>query len=496
MKKAIVVGAGIAGLACSLRLVKKGYQVTVLEKNAYVGGKINALEQKGYRFDLGPSLFTLPELLTELFELHQEKAENYFKYKKLEVICHYFWPDGSQFKAPAAIEKWVKEAASFFNEPQENLKKYLAQSALKYKITAPLFLEKSLHDFKSYFQWNTLKGILNIRKLHLFTTLAIHNKKAFKSKKLQQYFNRFATYNGSSPYKTAAIMSMIPHLEMQKGTFFPVKGMHDIGQSLYQLAKDKGVHFVLNATVKEILTKGNTAYGVKYKNQNTHVVTVLDAHCIISNADVYNTYKNLLPQLKTPRRVITQERSTSGLIFYWGIKKTFPVLSLHNIFFSEHYQKEFEELFKQKTLPTDPTIYLNISAKEKPSDAPNGCENWFVMINAPAHEGQPWETLIKTAKATIIKKLSHLLHTDIAPLIETEYLLDPLQIAQQTSSYKGALYGTSSNSNTAAFLRQSNKSSQLKNLYFAGGSAHPGGGIPLCLQSAKITTQLIPNACL
>lgn len=494
MKKAIVIGAGIAGLATCLRLIKKGYQVTVVEKNSYTGGKLHALEQDGYRFDLGPSLFTMPEFLLELFELHGENAEDYFKYIKKEVICNYFWQDGTRFSAPANLDTWIQTAAIFFNESEDRLRKYLEQSERKYNITAPIFIEKSLHNYKTYLSIKTLKGILNIGHLHIFKTLSAYHDKLFTNKKLKQYFNRFATYNGSSPFKTSAIMSMIPHLEMQKGTYFPIEGMHSISQSLYKLALKKGVIFLLNTETIEILVSQKKVIGVLIKETEKQNTKEIYADVVVSNSDVFNTYENLLPSVKTPNKIKNQERSSSGLIFYWGIKKVFPELDLHNIFFNKDYEEEFKAIFQNKTLPIDPTIYLNISSKEKPSDAPSGSENWFVMINAPACENQDWVHLKKIAKETILKKLSEYLSADISSLIETEYILDPIGIQQQTASHKGALYGTSSNNTFAAFLRQSNRASQIKNLYFCGGSAHPGGGIPLCLQSAKIVSQLIPSA--
>ncbi len=289
-------------------------------------------------------------------------------------------------------------------------------------------------------------------------------------------------------------MSMIPHLEMQKGTYFPKEGMHSISQSLYKLALKKGVIFLLNTETIEILVSEKKAIGVLIKETEKQNTKEIYADVVVSNSDVFNTYEYLLPSVKTPNKIKNQERSSSGLIFYWGIKKVFPELDLHNIFFSKDYKEEFKAIFQNKTLPIDPTIYLNISSKEKPSDAPSGSENWFVMINAPAYENQDWEYLKMIAKETILKKLSEYLSADIGSLIETEYILDPIGIQQQTASHKGALYGTSSNNTVAAFLRQSNRASQIKNLYFCGGSAHPGGGIPLCLQSAKIVSQLIPSA--
>ena len=183
-----------------------------------------------------------------------------------------------------------------------------------------------------------------------------------------------------------------------------------------------------------------------------------------------------------------QERSSSALGFYWGIKKQFPKLDLHNIFFSADYKQEFEHIWKEKNIYHDPTIYLNITSKYIHRDAPPGCENWFVMINVPANNGQDWSNLVSEVRKNIIEKLSGILNTNINQLITSETILDPRDIESKTSSYQGSIYGTSSNNRSAAFLRHANRSSKIKNLYFCGGSVHPGGGIPLCLLSAKIVS--------
>ena len=183
--------------------------------------------------------------------------------------------------------------------------------------------------------------------------------------------------------------------------------------------------------------------------------------------------------------------SSSALIFYWGIKQEFPELDLHNIFFSNDYAGEFKAIFEEKSLMDDPTVYVNITSKLSKADAPAGCENWFVMINVPCNDGQDWDDLIAKARVHIISKLNRLLDCDIESLIEEEAILEPRTIESKTSSYKGALYGTSSNSRMAAFFRHPNFSRKIKDLYFCGGSVHPGGGIPLALSSAKIVGDLI-----
>jgi len=213
---------------------------------------------------------------------------------------------------------------------------------------------------------------------------------------------------------------------------------------------------------------------------------------VVSNMDVFFTYQQLLGDQHAAQKILKQERSSSALIFYWGIKKEFSQLGLHNIFFAADYKAEFDHLFRLKKMYDDPTVYINITSKCEPGlQAPEGRENWFVMVNAPANTGQDWNDYRLKYRAAIITRLNRLLQTDIEPLIEVEDVLDPVLIEAGTASYMGSLYGTSSNSRMAAFLRHPNFTKDIRGLYFVGGSVHPGGGIPLCLKSAKIMSDMV-----
>jgi phytoene desaturase len=488
MAQACVVGSGIAGLASAIRLQKKGYSVKVFEANPYPGGKMHAETYSGYRFDLGPSLFTMPHLVEELFELCGEDPKRYFPFHRKTTLCHYFWEDGTVFLAPGDIEDFIRDASRIFQEPEARVRTYLAKNRRKYELTAPLFLEQSLHRAQTYLSTKTLKALVSIGRLGIFNSLDAINRDAFENPKLVQLFNRYATYNGSNPYKTPGIMSMIPHLEMDLGTYYPKGGMHQIPMSLYKLAISQGVEFHFNSPVQRILTEKGTAVGVQLKDRK------VPAEIVVSNMDIFPTYRKLLPNHKAPEKTLSQERSSSALIFYWGVQKSFPDLDLHNIFFSRDYQKEFRNIFEYKRLPDDPTVYINITSKESPQDAPPGCENWFVMINAPGDYGQDWDGMVRQAREDVIDKLSRNLGVSLRDHIEVEQVLTPKGISSRTSSYRGALYGAASNDRFAAFLRHPNFSSRIRSLYFAGGSVHPGGGIPLCLMSAKIISNTIPSA--
>ena len=485
MKRVVIIGSGIAGIATSLRLRKKGYEVDVFEANDYPGGKLTSFTKDGFRFDAGPSLFTMPNLVEELFELFGEDVNEHFQYKKKQVICNYFWEDGTAFSVNADVQKFAQDASQKFGVAKNKITTYLNQSKKKYELTAPIFLEKSLHQASTYLSIDTIKAFFQMGSMNIQSNLNQINIKKLQEPHLVQMFNRYATYNGSSPFKTPGIMSMIPHLELRLGTFFPKGGMQNITHSLFELAKEKGVKFHFTKKVKRILVKNKMAVGIETEDEK------LKADIVVSNMDIFSSYKKLMPEENHPERTLKQERSSSALIFYWGINRTFPELDLHNILFSKNYQAEFQSIFEKKTIGNDSTIYINITSKEEKNDAPAESENWFVMINTPGDYGQDWESLIAKAKKQILAKIKRTLGVDIEKLILTEDVLHPKLIEKKTSSYRGALYGAASNSKFAAFLRHPNFSRKIKNLYFCGGSVHPGGGIPLCLLSAKIVADQI-----
>jgi phytoene desaturase len=482
-----VIGSGIAGIGAAIRMANKGYKVTVFERNDFPGGKLSSFVNKEYRFDFGPSVFTMPQNVEDLFNLSGKNIKDYFEYIQLNPGYKYFYEDGTVLNAHFPKEKFAEEAAKQTNETKENILNYLNHSENIYRLTKDVFLLNSLHKLKNYFTLKVLNGLLNFRKIDAMSTMDKVNRKWFKDPRVVQLFNRYATYNGSSPFLAPGTMNVIPHLEINMGIYYPKGGMVSITNSLVKLSQDIGVKYEFNNGVTEILLNGKKAKGVRTAKG------VYDFDVIISNMDVYNTYHKLLPNEKYPEKILKQEKSSSAIVFYWGIKKSFDQLGLHNILWGKEYEKEFDTIVNKKNIYKDPTIYINITSKHTPSDAPEGCENWFAMINAPHNSGQDWDTLVNEARENMIAKISRILKTDIRPYIECESLFTPVILEQKTESALGAIYGNASNNKFAAFLRHANFHPSISNLYFCGGTVHPGPSIPLCLMSAKIATDMIEN---
>ncbi len=486
-EKIIVIGSGIGGIASAIRLAADGNNVTVFEQASQPGGKLNQIKQDGFRFDTGPSLFTLPLLVDQLFEVAGRKREDYFQYEKLNNVCKYHFSDGNILNAWSDPAKFAKEAAIVFKEPERNILKYLDRVGEMYNMSAGLFI------FRPFARLNTLlsaegkKVAFQLHKLDMILSMHQRNKKSFDNGYLVQLFNRYGTYNGSNPYKAPATLNMIAHLEHNEGAYFPKQGMYVIVESLVKLARDIGVKFQFNSHVDSIEFERKRVKGVKVNGE------FIACNRIVSDMDVSALYKGLMPKKQIPWRVRLMEKSSSALIFYWGINREFKQLELHNIFFADNYKEEFDYLFRLKELYFDPTIYVFISNKHTGSDAPKGMENWFVMINAPVDKGQYTGKTIQKIKKNIIKKLNKALKIDLSQNIVSEAIGTPVTIAESTSSVGGAIYGSSSNSRFSAFLRHPNRSRKYRGLHFAGGSVHPGGGIPLCIASANIVANDIQN---
>lgn len=485
--KVITIGGGLGGLSVACLLASEGHKVTILERNSAFGGKIGEISAQGFRFDTGPSLLTMPFILEQLFDRCGATLTDYLSLETLDPICNYFYKNGTEFNCHKSSCVNVAQIQKFAPDDVQAYKKFIAYSAKLYEQTKDAFLFNPLYELSdlSSVKW---RNLLNI---DAFKTVAERVDKCFQSKELRQFFKRFTTYNGSSPYQAPATMNVIPHVEVTMGGYYIRGGMYRLIEALVALAEDLGVQLITDCTVKNIKTENQQVTGVE-----DHEHQYFPADIVVSNADAYETYLNIAhpSDISTPKKKQLQqvEPSCSGFVLLLGIDTTYPQLSHHNIFFTADYEQEFQHIFEDKKMPEDPTIYIANTSYTDSEDAPNGCSNLFVLVNAPHLTPEyNWEEQKQDHKSFVINELERRGLDKLGSHIKYSKIITPQDFQQKYRSNRGSIYGTSSNSKLAAFLRPRNKSRSVDGLYLVGGSTHPGGGIPLVTLSAFHAFELI-----
>jgi phytoene desaturase len=477
-----VVGGGIAGMAAAARLAYAGCKVVLFEANSELGGKLSERKSQGFRFDCGPSLFTLPETLEALFKDCGKDLKNYLGYDRLDLITRYHYAHNAWVDAWVDQEKFSQELFDKFNEDPSKVLRYLRRVKWLYNLTAPVFLEKSIHRRSELWTIANLLKVFALPFIGAFQSLYRFNKSHFNKERTAQIFSRVATYNGSNPYRAPGTLALINHVEYGIGAYYPKGGMIAIRDALSALLHDLGVEIRLNTKVDKFHVFQHRIKGVKVRDEKfafNRVVSALD----IAYAKEYLFSRDLMePKMRS------KSLGMSAMVFQWGIQGNFPQLDLHNVFFSKKYRKEFDSMDRQQPYH-DLTIYVYVSSKRRPEDAPAGHENWFVMVNVPCDHKQDWDKIRDFTRKSVLQRLSSDLGCDVESLIVDENVMTPLHFEKATRTYAGALYGQHSNSVFSAFRRYPNKHPRIHGLYFCGGSVHPGGGIPICLHSANITSR-------
>lgn len=475
-----IIGAGIGGLSAAIRLAAAGLPVTIFEKNMAVGGKMNQFKVDGYRWDTGPSVITMRHVFEELFGSAGRPLDGYIDLTPVEPLTRYFYTDGTILDASSDPRKMAQQLAQLDPRDIIGYENYLAYVAELHRITGPVFIYDHPPTLKSFLRvpmrdWLKVDGV---RTMAQGINGRIHHPH------LRQLLGRFATYVGASPYLAPATLNVIAHVEMAGGVFYPKGGIYQVAAGMARLAKELGVIIRTGCGVKEIGVANGRLTHLLLENGER-----VKATAVISNLDVTTTTKQLLPTLphKAPH-----EPSCSGFILLLGVTKTHPKLAHHNIFFSDDYAAEFDAIFQQGVPPSNPTIYTAISSKSDPNHAPPGCENWFVLVNAPPLNAHfDWEVEKEAYKEVVLENLARKHGVEIRPYIQTCHILTPNDLAAQTGAWRGALYGASSNNRWAAFRRPHNRAKDVAGLYFAGGTTHPGGGVPMVTLSGKVAAELL-----
>jgi len=485
--KAGVIGAGLGGLAVSCLLANEGYNVTVYEKNSRPGGKMGEVTADGFRFDTGPSLVTMPSVLERLFERCGAHLSDYITLTEPEPLCRYFYPDGTRFDNYRPVDKAADELKKIAPDELNAYFNFLDYASRLYDKTSDAFLFNPLYDFLDirHLNFRDLAGI------DAFNTVSERVNSRFESTYLRQFFKRFTTYNGSSPYQAPATLNVIPHVEINLGGYYVDGGLYRMVEALVQLGRELGVEYRYESVVSEILTDKNRVCGIALRDDTT-----INLDLVISNSDANETYLALLPKSNISflkRKMISNtEPSCSGFVLLLGIDRRYEQLVHHNVFFSEDYRDEFHTIFRKRLPPSDPTIYIANTSHTNPQHAEPTGSNLFVLVNAPSLDGNiDWNIIKNEYASRLMGKLEERGLKGLRDAVSFKTMITPIDFYQKFRSNRGSIYGTSSNGLLSAFYRPRNKSRSIEGLYLAGGSTHPGGGIPLVILSAFHCMELI-----
>jgi phytoene desaturase len=481
----VIAGGGIGGLSAAIRLAVGGYRVSLYEQNPAVGGKMSEWREAGFRWDTGPSVITMRPVFDELFAAAGRDLRDYLTLLPVDPLTRYFYPDGSTLDASRLPHVMMQRLSAFASpEDAQGYMRYLQYAKRIHDITGPVFIYNDPPTV-----WRVARTPLaDIPAVDPLRTMDEAIRSFVSSPKLQQLLGRFATYTGASPFLAPATLNVIAHVELSGGVWYPEGGIYEIARAFEKLALELGVSIQTQTPVEQILVRDGQVQGVVAGGQQ------IEADAVIADIDVATVYERLLaPGTHNPRRLsrlTSAEPSCSGFILMLGVEGSEPRLAHHNILFSADYAREFEAIFKDGIPATDPTIYVAITSKTDPTHAPSDCENWFVLVNAPAlSPAFDWAAQGDTYRDRVLERLAAF-GFDVRGRIRVEKRLTPVDLERMTGARRGALYGLSSNSRFNALRRPHNRAPDVRGLYFAGGTTHPGGGVPMVTLSGKVAAQM------
>ncbi len=481
----VIIGGGLGGLAAAIRLALQGRRVVLCEKNERLGGKLNLHQAAGYTFDTGPSLLTMPWVIRDLFAAAGRSIDDYLCLEQVEPACRYFWPDGVRFDAWQRLPQLIQEIERISPVDVPHFFQFLAHTARIYDAVAEPFLLRPFDGLRELITPTMARHALRIDALRSVDAAV---RSFFRSPHLRQLFNRYATYNGSSPYLSPATFTLIAYIELAEGGWYVRGGMYQLAVALARLAGELGVEIRPQTAVREIVIERGKACGARLEHGE-----LLPAAAVVVNADPRYAYEQLIPGgQREAARLARLEPSCSGVVLFLGVEGDFPQLAHHNIFFSADYPAEFQAIFAERQPALDPTVYIAATCRSDPLHAPPGHMNLFVLVNAPADDGRiDWERVMPAYRDHIIAKLEQMGLRGLRQAIRYAHHWTPADLARAYNAPAGAIYGLSSNSPFAAFARPPLRARRVQQLYFVGGGTHPGGGIPLVLLSGKAVAERI-----
>jgi phytoene desaturase len=487
----IIIGAGIGGLSTAILLAKKGFQVTILEKNPHAGGRCGLINKGGHIFDTGPTMYIFPQIYRQFFSLIGENIDDHLKLLRADPTYRLHFPDQSTFTLSHKKSLMEKQLEALEPGAYQSYLKYLKVGRTHYHLALDRLINR---DFSHPFEYFTPANLFRLLKTQAIIPHAYFVKQFFKHPHLLAAFTFQDSYLGLNPFTSPSIYSLFTYTEQTEGSYLPQGGMYQIIKVLEKIALKAGVEIRYHALVKKINLHQNLTTGVTLTNGS-----ILKADYLISNAGQTYTYQHLLPPGKYTQKLIKKRHSCSALIYHWAFDIVYPDLHTHNLFFSGNYQQSFSQVIDKLEPPSEPHFYIQAPARTDPNRAPKGQDTLTVMVPINhLHENSPvnWPEYQNKIRRYILKYLKQAGYKDIESHLKFEITHNPLDWQRYLNLPFGSVYGLHHHLRQLGYLRPSRRHPRYSNLFFVGADNHPGSGLPTILRSAQFTaTAVIKQAC-
>ncbi len=488
LRKAIIIGAGIGGITTAVYLAKNGYSVDVFERNSAPGGRCSRLIREGHRFDLGATMLLMPGIYHDVFESLGISLEEKRDIVPLEDLYKIYFDDDSCLAFTSDKERMKlqleKIETGSFGKSQE----YVSKGYRIFRLGMDRLIGR---NFFNIFQMINLSNIPLLFKIKAFTQHFKYAERYFKSPHLLMAYTFQNIYVGQSPFNSPALFSMVPAAELTEGSFFPAAGgMFSIVEKLIKAATEKGVRFHYDSPVKKIIVTGNRTGGIILSDN-----TEIEAGLVVANADLPYVYRELLPDRKASQRLDKLKYSCSAICFHWGLDKVYPQLGHHSVFLSDGFKKGLDRIFKDKSVSDNPSFYVHAPTRTDPAAAPPGHDTLSIVVAAGHLDTkfrQDWDEIRVRTRRAVINRLKQFGLENFEEHIRFETCYSPEDWEKACNISRGSVFGSlGHNIFQMGYFRPHNRHDKYKNLYFVGGSTHPGNGIPNVLISAKLVSERI-----
>lgn len=485
MKKVSVIGSGIAGLSAAIDLASNNFDVTVHEKNDKPGGRINYFEKDGYRFDMGPSWYWMPEVFDNFYQKHGYKTSDFYDLKRLDPSYKVIYSHDNAVNIPADFNDLLNLFESKESGSAKKLQKFIDEAAYKYKVGMNEFVWKPSH---SIFEFVSPKIIKSAFQLQLFSSISKEINNVVKNPDLRKILEFPVLFLGATPEDTPALYSLMNYADLKLGTWYPMGGMHNISKAFYKIALDKGVKFNFNDSVKGFDYHKKTIISVNTAKQKTN------ADIIVAAADYHHVDQQLLlPEFANYSNSYWDSRklAPSSLLIFLGVDKKIKNLSHHNLFFDTDFKKHAYEIYKEPKWPTDPLFYVCAPSLSDPEVAPDGKENLFILIPIAPDLNDSDNNIYDNYLNSVIERIEKFTGDRFKDKIEYKKYFGVKDFKSVYNSFKGNAYGLANTLFQTAFLKPSLKNKKLTNLYYTGQLTTPGPGLPPSIISGQVVASEI-----